>query len=118
MRRHLAALLRWGPVLAALPVVIGAVLLIGSGTESIDWSLFVEGRGMTEPFAVLAGAMAGNGAHWVIIGVFVLVLLQLARALLTGLVFAGERDWTYAGLSLIVLVTLLVAFAASGLFGG
>ena len=115
MRHRLTLLLRWGGVIAALPVLAGGlILLAGNGIEPVDFATF---SAMAPAFRlgdVLVGAMAGSGADLVRFGVLILVLLQLARAALTGLVFAQERDWMYAGLSALVLCALTIALVVSG----
>jgi uncharacterized membrane protein len=103
-------LLQAGVMLAALVVVVGAVLLLMQhGGEPVPaYAVFHgEPKYLTSIGAITSGALAGNSAAIVQLGLLLLIATPIARVAFTLVAFALQRDRTYVAITMVVLALLL-----------
>ncbi|MGI8745487.1 MAG: DUF1634 domain-containing protein [Bryobacteraceae bacterium] len=102
-------LLRFGVVLSAFVVGVGAILyLIRHGTEIPAYGSFHgERAGLTHPAAILRAAIRLQARPLIQLGLLLLIATPVARVGFSAYAFCRLRDWKYAGISLIVLGLLL-----------
>jgi uncharacterized membrane protein len=108
-------LLRIGVMLAAAVIFAGAALYLGShGMEHPQYLTF---HGVPDslkrPWPILKGAVALDGRAVIQLGLLLLIATPVARVAFSVVVFRRQRDWTYVGITVFVLVVL-----ASSLIGG
>src|SRR5207253_1467848 len=101
--------LRAGVILAAVVVLAGGVLFLSRhGSESTDYHEFrelpVEYR---SPVRIVRGALELDERAIIQLGLLLLIATPVARVVFSALAFAWERDFTYVGLTLLVLAVLL-----------
>lgn len=104
-------LLRYGLLIATSLVALGASLyLYRHGLDPIHYKVFVRqlhyGREITNVFH-LALDQSGVGRGLILLGLWLLLILQVARVALTAWIFKVEKDAIFAGFSVIVLALLL-----------
>ena len=109
----MSAILRWGLVAAAAVVVCGAAIyLVRHGSEQPHYHVF---RGVVEEYRSVQGILdqvtEGRGRGIIMLGVGFLLLTPLARVAFALISFAGERDYTYVIVTLIVLLVLIFSLA-------
>jgi uncharacterized membrane protein len=102
-------LLRAGVILAAAVVLYGGVLhLSRHGTEAADYTVF---RGQPSeyrsPALIAQGALTLGGRPTIQLGLLLLIATPVARVAFSALAFAWQRDYTYVGLTLLVLAVLV-----------
>jgi uncharacterized membrane protein len=104
-------LLRAGVLTAAAVVAFGAVpFLIQGGGGQPDYKHF-EGEPpcLRNVADIVMDAFRFHGKAVIQLGILLLVSTPVARVLLTVVAFAVQRDWLYAGVTVIVLTVLLVS---------
>ncbi len=108
-------LLRAGVTLAAAIVLLGGLLyLIEHGGEQPDYRVFnSQPANLRSVTGILGEAFSLSGLGLIQLGLLALVATPVARVLFSIVAFARERDWTYVGITLIVLAVL-----AYSLIGG
>lgn len=106
--RLLGRLLRAGVVVAGVVTLAGMVLQLAAqhGAPVADATFHGEPAGLRQVGAVVAGALAGNPAAIVQLGVLLLVATPIARVAASVVTFALQRDALYVGVTLVVLAAL------------
>jgi uncharacterized membrane protein len=59
------------------------------------------------PGQILDGVRHGSGKSIIEVGIYLLVLTPILRVVTSMILFAIERDWLYAGVTLLVLMLTL-----------
>ena len=105
-------LLRWGVLTAAAITALGGVLLLlRHGGEPTQLGTFHgEPIGLATLDGILQGALTGDGAALVQLGVVVLIATPVLRVAFTLLAFLHQRDRLYAAITALVLGILLYSF--------
>ena len=88
--------------------LVGEVLRIGVWTSSV---CLAAGLSLS-----LTGAQASASSLLLQIGIVVLLFTPVARVIVSIVEYIAERDWTFAALTVIVLVELMASAAAALLF--
>jgi len=108
MELTLGKLLRAGVMVSGSTVLIGGVLnLLRHGREAVAYATF---RG--EPAAlrglsgILDATMAAQGKGIIQLGLMLLVAVPVLRVVVSAVIFAQRRDFTYVAFTLIVLCIL------------
>ena len=106
-------LLRWGVIVSASVVLIGAVgWLARNGGAPRDYRHFhSEAPDLRTVSGVLAGAVHLSWAHVIQLGLLLLVATPVVRVIFTVFAFLEERDWMYMGITIVVLAILLFSLA-------
>lgn len=109
-------LLRSGVVLAALIVLAGGIIYLHRhATPAVNYAVF-----QGEPAAyrtipgILGEAQSLSGRGLIQFGLLVLIATPIARVIFSVFAFCYERDWKYAGFTLIVLALLLYSLLGHG----
>ena len=112
----LGNLLRFGVLLAATVVVLGAVLYLARHAgEPANFSVFRgEAAALRSLPAVARGAFHLNGKSIIQFGLLLLIATPVARVVISAIGFIIERDYLYVALTLIVLAVLLYSLIGSG----
>ena len=102
-------LLRTGVVLAAVVVAAGGMLyLVRHGAESPDLHVFHgEPADLRTPEAVVTGLWEGRALGVIQLGLLLLIATPVARVIFSVFAFGVQRDYTYVGITLVVLAVLL-----------
>lgn len=113
MELLLGNLLRLGVVVAGLVVLLGGVLeLLQHGHQAADYSVF---KGEPASLRSLAGIFEGlqqaKPRHLIQFGLLLLILTPILRVALSALLFARQRDWIFASVTLWVLAVLLYSLS-------
>lgn len=109
-------LLRAGVSLAAA-IVLGAGIwfLVAHGRLHSDYSKFRGEPTELRSVTGVAGALQhGHAADWIQFGLLLLIATPVARVAFSIFAFAVQRDWTYVGITLIVLAILTYSLTSSG----
>ncbi len=115
MDQTIGMLLRVGVSIAVAVVFAGllAQFIRGGGVRP-DYGVFRgESAELTTVKGVARGVMDGNARDWMQLGVLLLIATPVARVVFCALAFAAQRDWTFVGITIVVLLIL-----AYGLTGG
>lgn len=112
----LGNLLRFGVLLAATVVVVGAVLYLARHAgEPANFSVFRgEAAALRSLPAVARGALQLHGKSIIQFGLLLLIATPVARVVFSAIGFIIERDYLYVALTLIVLAVLLYSLIGSG----
>jgi uncharacterized membrane protein len=107
--RAIGLLLRVGVTLAAVVVFVSAVWLNTQSPPEVGSYRDFRGEPaeLRSPTAVVQGAMHGEAAAWIQLGLLILIATPVARVAYSVGAFALQRDWTYVAVTLIVLAVLL-----------
>lgn len=107
-------LLRWGVLLAAATVLVGAVLFLARHGGSVaDYRVFRgEPRSLRHVVNIFATAFAGRGSGVIQLGLLLLIATPVARVAFSVVAFLLEEDWMYVGFTLIVLGVLFYSLFA------
>ncbi len=116
LEQRLGTLLRAGVLLSALVTLIGGVMyLLSHGHDVANHTAFRgEPAQLRTVGGVMSGALAGDSAAIIQLGVLLLIATPIARVAMSLVGFARERDWTYVWVSLLVLVLLGYGLAHGG----
>lgn len=110
VERIVGTLLRWGVLLSAAVVAVGAIMfLVQHGGDRFDFKTFPEQ--VPARTATLGGIMQEAGAFHsrgiIQLGLLLLIATPVARVLFSVFAFALEKDRVYVGITLVVLAILL-----------
>ena len=106
------SLLRWGVLTAAAITAIGGALLLAThGADPVMLGTFHgEPAGLATLGGILSGALTGDGAAIVQLGVAVLIATPVLRVAFTLAAFVYQRDRLYTMITALVLGILLFSF--------
>jgi uncharacterized membrane protein len=115
MDQIMAVLLRSGVLLAASLVFIGGVVYLSRhDLPAINYRVFQgEPQELRTVDGILREAAKFHGRGLIQLGLLLLIATPVARVLFSVFAFIYERDWTYVGITMIVLTLLCYS-----LFGG
>ena len=116
MEAAMGHLLRGGVVLSAAVVVLGAILHLRQvRAPAPDYHTF-HGvvAGLRSPVEIFHGAMGGDGASVIQLGLLLLIATPVARVVFALAGFLAERDWLYSCVSLLVLLVLMYGLLHAG----
>ena len=100
-----------GVLIAAGLILLGLVRLVGGappGEPATVAQLLTQEVHATSLGAIVDGITSGRPTSLIRLGIFVLILTPVARVLLTWLLFLYEHDWTFAVITTIVLIVLVL----------
>lgn len=108
----LARTMIYGVILAAGVMLIGGVVyLVHDGSLPVrDHRFTGEPLDLRKPVDVAQAAWKGNTLSLIQIGVLLLLANPFVRTLFSAFGFAAQKDWLYAGISLLVLGILAISF--------
>ncbi|MCP2025526.1 putative membrane protein [Flavobacterium sp. HSC-32F16] len=107
-------LLRYGVWISLSVAFIGGIVyLMHHGSEIEDYSVFKENdRNIFEVIAaVYHGAVQGNGAYLIFVGIILLFLTPVFRVLLSLFSFLLEKDYLYVVITLIVILIIITSIS-------
>jgi len=107
-------LLRYGVWISLSVAFIGGIVyLIHHGNEIEDYSVFKENdRNIFEVIStVYHGAIQGNGAYLIFVGIILLFLTPVFRVLLSLFSFILEKDYLYVVITLIVILIIITSIS-------
>ena len=109
VERVIGALLRWGVILAAGVVLAGgAMYLVRHGATMPDYRVFSgEPSDLRNVSGIVAGAVSWHSRGLIQFGLFLLIVVPVARVAFSVVAFAMQRDRIYVVVTLIVLAVLL-----------
>jgi uncharacterized membrane protein len=113
LEQIMAALLRAGVLLAAAVVVTGGVIYLWRhGAERPGLATFHDVPGqLKHPASIWRGVLDGRGRPLIQFGLLLLIATPVARVVFSVFAFERQRDWTYVGITLVVLAVLLFSLA-------
>lgn len=116
LEQRLGTLLRAGVIVSAAVTLLGGIMYLGvHGGAPASFHIFAgEPAGLRTVGGVLGGALHGDSASIIQLGVLLLIATPVARVFISVIGFARERDWMYVGCSLIVLALLCFSLAHGG----
>ncbi|MBS0197828.1 MAG: DUF1634 domain-containing protein [Planctomycetes bacterium] len=92
---------------AGMAVLGGVVYLVQHGGETVSYTRFDgEPGGLTNPAAIVSGALGGDGRAMVQASVLILIATPIIRVLASLVLFMVTRDRLYVAVTLLVLVLL------------
>lgn len=111
----IAQLLRGGVLLAALVVILGAVLYLGSSPLAhVSYRTFQgEPEHLKSVHGIVRSAFAGQSRSIMQLGLLLLIATPIARVIFSVFAFAIEGDRMYVIFTLIVLAVLLYSLFGS-----
>jgi len=111
----IAQLLRGGVLLAALVVIVGAVLYLGSSPLAhVSYRTFQgEPEHLKSVHGIVRSAFAGQSRSIMQLGLLLLIATPIARVIFSVFAFAIEGDRMYVIFTLIVLSVLLYSLFGS-----
>ena len=119
MNDAIGKILRYGVVLSSLVVATGLALMLLApppgtpgtlqGTISANF-----GKPTLSPSELFAGVARGSAVGVLQLGLLILIATPITRVAASVLLFLRERDITYVGITLLVLVMLLFALFVVG----
>jgi len=111
----IAQLLRGGVLLAALVVILGAVLYLGSSPLAhVSYRTFQgEPEHLKSVHGIVRSAFAGQSRSIMQLGLLLLIATPIARVIFSVFAFAIEGDRMYVIFTLIVLSVLLYSLFGS-----
>lgn len=109
-------LLRAGVSLAALIVLAAGIwFLARHGQAAPDYAKFQgERTDLTSVSAVVGALGRGRPSDWMQFGLLLLIATPVARVAFSIFAFAAQRDWTYVGVTLLVLGILTFSLFSGG----
>jgi uncharacterized membrane protein len=105
----LGNLLRAGVLAAAAVVLAGGVLhLSRHGADPADYHVFQgEPADLRSPVGIVGDALEWRSRGLIQLGILLLTATPVARVAFSVIAFAGQRDYLYVAVTLIVLALLL-----------
>jgi uncharacterized membrane protein len=102
-------MLRVGVILSAVVVMAGAALYLWRhGQEHPDFGVF---HGVPDdlkhPGSIVQVALGGHGRGLIQLGLLLLIATPIARVAFSVFAFERQRDWTYVGITFLVLAVLV-----------
>ena len=112
--RWLGLVLRTGVLLSASLVAGGGVLYLRQHEGlAPDYQTFrLEGPELRSMQAIVEDVDLHSGRGLIQLGVLALIVTPVARVVFAALGFLAQRDWLYAGVSLLVLFLLAYSLTA------
>lgn len=107
-------LLRYGVWISLSVAFLGGIVyLMHHGNEIEDYSVFKENdRNIFEVIAtVYNGAISGDGAYLIFVGIILLFLTPVFRVLLSLFSFIIEKDYLYVVITLIVILIIITSIS-------
>ncbi len=107
--------LRLGVLASAVLIALGLILALADGGSVLTSSTqFLSYAAATNSQNVglqqtLGGAAQLQGESFIFLGLMVLIATPIMRVLLSLISFSSKRNWTYAIITFIVLVNLIVS---------
>jgi len=107
--------LRLGVLASAVLIALGLILVLAGGGSILQpSSQFLSYAAATSSQNVglqqtLNGAAQLQGVSFIFLGLMVLIATPIMRVLLSLISFSSKRNWTYAVITFIVLVNLIVS---------
>lgn len=116
LEQRLGTLLRAGVILSATVTLLGGIMYLAAhGLAPTHYHTFTgEPAELRTVGGVIAGALRGDSASIIQLGVLLLIATPVARVFISVIGFARERDWMYVACSLIVLALLCFSLAHGG----
>jgi len=116
VQRVIGTLLRWGVIFAAVMVMAGGAMYLGScGSTIPDYKAF---RGEPPELRGVAGivreAVSLNPLGLIQFGLLLLIATPLVRVAFSVVAFALQRDRTYVVVTLFVLAVVLMGLTREG----
>jgi uncharacterized membrane protein len=116
MDEIMGRLLRTGVILAALFVLSGGAIYLAQHPGPItNYRVF---QGEPEELRTISGivreAMALHGPGLIQFGLLILIATPIARVAFSVVAFLYQRDWTYVGVTLVVLGLLVYSLLGAG----
>ncbi len=104
----LSRLLQIGVLISSGTIFLGGVMnLLRHGRETVMWERFNgEPAALRSLSGIAEAAMAAQGKGVIQLGVILLIAVPVLRVAVSAIVFLWERDFMFAGLTLLVLVIL------------
>jgi uncharacterized membrane protein len=105
----LGNVLRAGVLISAVVVVWGGIVYLSDpATATPDYHVFrSEPENLRFVSGIISDAKALDGRGLIQFGVLVLIATPIARVVFSVVGFAGQRDWLYVGVTVIVLMLLI-----------
>jgi len=103
MEENLSSILRGGVLASALIIAVGFVLASATGDTSHPF-------GVMDLRWVILGDPFFSPSHILFLGFLVLIATPVLRIAISALIFLRNRDYTFASITLIVLVILIASF--------
>ncbi len=105
---RLSRLLQAGVLISSGTILLGGIMnLLRHGNEPVTWERF---HGEPAALRTLSGiaeaAMAAQGKGIIQFGLILLIAVPVLRVAVSAIVFLWERDFIFAGLTLMVLAVL------------
>ncbi len=103
-------LLRLGVVVSALVVFVGGVLFLvryGEGPVKDRHEFRGEPEQFRKPGLIVRDAGTGGSRGLIQLGLLLLIATPVARVIFSAFAFFRQRDYTYVGITLLVLTVLL-----------
>jgi uncharacterized membrane protein len=108
-------LLRVGVILAAAWVLVGGILyLVQYRGAKPDYRVFRgEPADLRYTHEIVHEALRFNARALIQFGLLLLIATPIARVAFSVIGFGMEKDWTYVGITLVVLTLLIYTFISS-----
>ena len=112
LQNLLARTMLIGVALAAAVMLVGGIVyLVHDGSQPVRDHVFRgEPLDLRKPSDIATAAWTGNTLSIVQIGVLLLLANPFVRTFFSALGYGSQKDWLYAGISLLVLAILAVSF--------
>jgi uncharacterized membrane protein len=109
VQRLIGHLLRWGVLLAAAVVIIGASsYLVRYGATRPDYSQFHgEKAALHSISGIFKGVAHGSSHAWMQLGLLLLIATPVVRVAFSIFAFVVEGDLLYVGVTLVVFIVLI-----------
>jgi uncharacterized membrane protein len=103
----ISLVLRYGVILSFVVIAIGSILFLTSGQAVVR----LTGTPLPHnPIDVLTGVLQLQPKAIIDFGLFLLIATPVTRVAVAAIAFLFEADFTYALISLVVLLVLLASF--------
>jgi uncharacterized membrane protein len=117
MDRVIGNLLRFGLLISAAIVLIGAAIFLARhGGEKASYSIFRGApRNYREIKSILAETVQFHGRGFIMVGLILLIATPVARVAFSVLAFLRKRDYVFSAVTIFVLSILLFSIFWLGL---
>ena len=115
LERWISNLLQYGVWIASAIVLFGGILyLIRHGGETVDYRVFRgEPAVYRSPIGIVQAVLEGRRRGMIQLGLLVLIAVPILRVLLSFVTFLRWKDFTYVGITGLVLAGLIYSFAGA-----
>jgi uncharacterized membrane protein len=119
MEVWISHVLRWGVVLSAVVVLVGAALFLFRGPGASDpHSLHDLVHGLYTNRSSLSDTVSGvkdhQGLAVVDLGLMLLILTPVVRVGMTFVLFLAQKDWAFVAITAVVLAVLIAGLSGAG----